>query len=129
MKYAIWNKQDPIITPIGEVLSPEQWINRYPAAGLPSIKVVCAAGEINGAFFGTLGGMRQNYELRGADFSECETDQDVLDVIEEFERTLSAPRIGKSLEERQTEALEALAAGASSEDQAIINALLGEEEE
>jgi hypothetical protein len=54
-KYAIWNKQDPILTPIGEVLTAEKWIARYPMAGLDSITVVCAGGEINGAFFGTLG--------------------------------------------------------------------------
>ena len=27
-RYAIWNKTDPIITPIGEVLTAEQWIRR-----------------------------------------------------------------------------------------------------
>ena len=47
-RYAIWDKVSPVITPIGEVLSPEQWIARYPVAGVESIKVVCAGGEING---------------------------------------------------------------------------------
>ena len=54
-RYAIWDKVSPVITPIGEVLSAEQWIQRYPVAGVPSITVVCAAGEINGGVFGTLG--------------------------------------------------------------------------
>ena len=44
-RYSIWNKTDPIITPIGEVLTPEQWIERYPVAGLNTITVVCAAGS------------------------------------------------------------------------------------
>ena len=57
-RYAIWDKKSNIITPIGEVLTPEQWIERYPAAGLDTVTVVCSAGEINGAFFGTLGQMR-----------------------------------------------------------------------
>ena len=87
-RYAIWNKQDPIITPIGEVLSPEQWISRYPVAGLESITVVCAEGEINGAFFGTLGQMVQMYEAQGADFSVCETAEDKLAVIEAFENAI-----------------------------------------
>ena len=56
-RYAIWNKRDPVITPVGEVLTAQQWIARYPAAGLESITVVCSAGEINGGFFGTLGQM------------------------------------------------------------------------
>ena len=31
-RYAIWNKQDMILTPIGEVLTAEQWIERYRVA-------------------------------------------------------------------------------------------------
>ena len=84
-KYAIWNKQDPILTPIGEVLTAEEWIQRYPIAGVDSITVVCAAGEINGGFFGTLGQMVQMYEAQGADFSACVTNEDKLAVIEAFE--------------------------------------------
>lgn len=84
-KYAIWNKVDPIITPIGEVLTAEQWIQRYPVAGVPSITVICAAGEINGAFFGTLGQMVDLYEKQGCDFSACETPEDKLAAIEAFE--------------------------------------------
>ena len=90
-RYAIWNKQDPIITPIGEVLSAGQWINRYPVAGLDSITVVCSAGEINGGFFGTLGQMVQMCEAKGADFSACETAEDKLAVIEAFEDAQNTP--------------------------------------
>lgn len=126
-RYAIWNKKDPIITPIGEVLTPEQWISRYPVAGLDSITVVCGAGEINGAFFGTLGQMVQMYEAQGADFSECQTDIEMLAVIEEFEDMLNAPSTEPTPEERQAQALEAIATGATSESTAVMNALLGEE--
>ena len=54
-RYAIWDKKSPVITPIGEVKTAEQWMARYPVAALDSVTVLCAAGEINGAFFGTLG--------------------------------------------------------------------------
>lgn len=84
-KYAIWNKKDNIITPVGEVLTSEQWIERYPVAGLENITVVCSSGEINGAFFGTLGQMVSVCEARGADFSSCATDEEKLAVIEAFE--------------------------------------------
>lgn len=84
-KYAIWNKKDPILTPIGEVLTAEQWIQRYPVAGVDTITVVCAAGEINGAFFGTLGSMVELYAKQGCDFSTCETAEDKLAAIEAFE--------------------------------------------
>ena len=77
-KYAIWNKTDTILTPIGEVLPAEKWIERYPIAGVESITVVCAGGEINGAFFGTLGQMVDMYTKEGCDFSACETAEDKL---------------------------------------------------
>lgn len=84
-KYAIWNKQDTILTPVGEVLTAEQWIERWPIAGIDSITVICAAGEINGAFFGTLGQMVDMYTKQGCDFTDCITDQEKLDAIEAFD--------------------------------------------
>ena len=107
-RYAIWDKQSPVITPIGEVLSPEQWIDRYPMAGLDSITVVCAAGEINGGFFGTLGQMVHTYEAQGADFSEATTNVEKLEVIEAFEDARNTPvDTGESTpEERIAAALE-----------------------
>ena len=114
-KYAIWNKQDKILTPIGEILTAEQWIERYPIAGLKNITVLCAAGEINGAFFGTLGSMVEMYEKQGADFSTCVTDEEKLAVIEAFDeareqaqREASANTI--SNEELTAESLASIAA-------------------
>lgn len=129
-RYAIWNKKDQIITPIGEVLSADQWIARYPVAGVASITIVCSAGEINGAFFGTLGSMRQTYENMGADFSACQTDEDVLNVIEDFEDALNAPTetTEPTVEERTATALETIASGAGKETTSALDALLGEDE-
>ena len=89
-KYAIWNKTDPILTPIGEVLTAEQWIQRYPIAGIDSITVICAAGEINGGFFGTLGQMVELYTKAGCDFSACATAEEKLAAIEAFDDTKEA---------------------------------------
>jgi hypothetical protein len=105
-RYAIWNKVDPILTPIGEVLSAEKWIERYPVAGVESITVVCAAGEINGAFFGTLGQMVQMYEANGADFSACTTAEEKLAVIEAFEDFANTISVEPTAEERIAAALE-----------------------
>ena len=106
-RYAIWDKASPIITPIGEVLTAEQWITRYPVAGLATITVVCGAGEINGSFFGTLGQMVQMYEAQGADFSACTTAEEKLEVIEAFEDERNKPReAGPTVEERIAAALE-----------------------
>jgi hypothetical protein len=106
--YAIWDKQTPIITPIGEVLTAEQWIQRYPVAGLDSITVICGAGEINGSFFGTLGQMVQMYENQGIDFSTCTTAEEKLEAIEAFEEAKSkrAERTEPTAEERIAAALE-----------------------
>ena len=95
-KYAIWNKSDPILTPIGEVLTAEEWIERYPIAGVDSITVVCAAGEINGGFFGTLGQMVDMYSKQGCDFSGCETAEDKLAAIEAFDDAREADQAAKA---------------------------------
>ena len=135
-RYAIWNKQDQVLTPIGEVLTAEKWIERYPIAGIESITVVCAGGEINGAFFGTLGQMVEMYAKEGCDFSACETAEDKLNAIEAFEDAREAEAAAQaqamaeaeaSNAERTTAALEAIASGATSETTAALNALLNGE--
>ena len=88
-RYAIWDKKSPIITPIGEVLTPEEWIERYPAARV--LTTVCGAGEINGSFFGVLSQMKLLYQNQGADFSEASTDEEILEVIEAFEDAQNTP--------------------------------------
>jgi hypothetical protein len=112
-KYAIWNKKDMIFTPIGEALGPEQWIERYPIAGVDSITVICAAGEINGAFFGTLGQMVDMYTKMGCDFDACITDEEKLAAIEAFENA----------REEAAKAAAAEAANAISTDERIAAAL------
>lgn len=107
-RYAIWDKRSQVITHKGQVYSPEQWMEKHPAAALDSVVVVCAAGEINGGFFGTLDQMRLKREGMGADFSECTTDEEVLEVIEAFDAaqaTKAAEAV--SAEERIAAALEA----------------------
>lgn len=85
MRYQIWDKTSNIITPRGEVLSAEQWINRYPMAAIDGIKLVIGGGIINGSVCMEFTGMLETYTKRGCDFSECTTDQEYLDTIEAFE--------------------------------------------
>lgn len=115
-RYAIWNKKDPILTPIGEVLTAEQWVERYPIAGVESITVVCAAGEINGAFFGTLGSMVETYTAQGCDFSACNTPEEKLAAIDAFE----VERAAKAAAEAQA-AAEAEAANAATNATALAS--------
>lgn len=109
-RYAIWNKKDPIITPIGEVFTADKWVERYPVAGLETITVVCSAGEINGGFFGTLGQMKKMAENDGADFSTCTTDEEILEAIEAWEDAKNAPSDEPSNEELTATALTSIAA-------------------
>lgn len=109
-RYAIWNKKDPIITPSGEIFSAEQWKNRYPVAKIEAIKIVCAGGEVNGAFFGMFSQMVENYAKDGCDFSECTTDQECLDAMEAFDDARNAPSEGISTEELTATSLASIAA-------------------
>lgn len=112
-KYAIWNKQDIILTPIGEALTAQQWMDRYPIAKLDTVTVICAAGEINGGFFGTLGQMVEMYEKQGCDFSDCTTPEEKLDAIEAFD----------AMKEAEMKAAQEAAANAITTDERIAAAL------
>lgn len=114
-RYAIWDKQSPIITPSGEVFTADQWKDRYPVAKLDNIIIVCAAGEINGAFFGTLGQMVDMYTQQGVDFSMAETPEDKLSIIERFianqeENARAAAEESKAKEDLQATSLASIAA-------------------
>jgi len=108
-RYAIWDKKSPIIVPTGMVFTAQQWMEKYPAASMDTITVVCSAGEINGGFFGTLGQMVQMYEAQGADFSGCTTAEEQLEVIEAYEDAKNAASNEATAEERTAAALEFIA--------------------
>lgn len=129
-RYAIWNKNDPILTPVGEVLTPAQWIERYPIAGLASVTVVCSAGEINGGFFGTIGQMVPMYEDMGCDFSGCVTAEDKLAAIEAFEsvKDEEAKAMAKAKAEQEISNALALASIAASMEYQNMLTLPDEEE-
>ena len=105
-RYAIWDKQSPVIVPTGKVFTAREWMEKYPAAALERITVVCAAGEVNGGFFGTLGQMEQMYAAQGCDFSACTTAEEKLEIIEAFEDAMNAPSTEPTADERIAAALE-----------------------
>lgn len=84
MKYQIWDKISDVITPTMEVFTPVQWAERYPAANIDGIDLVIAAGNINGAFCQEYTSFISFYE-NDVDFSQCETRQECIDLINEFE--------------------------------------------
>ncbi len=105
-KYVIWNKTDNVITPIGEVLTPAQWIERYPMANI--VDLVVGGGTINGSICAEYTSFKEMYEKMGCDFSECVTKQDCLDAIEAFEDEQNQPVETISDETRIADALEDL---------------------
>ena len=109
-RYAIWDKKSPIITPIFEVLTAEQWKERYPVAKLDSMTVICSAGDINGGFFGILSQMVKHAENDGWDFSNCNTDEEKLEAYEAWEDAMNAPPVGVSNEELTATSLASIAA-------------------
>ena len=106
-RYSIWDKQTNVITPVGEVLTPEEWIARYPVAGLESVTIVGSAGEINGGLFATLSQMKLRCEQAGATFDEGLSDQQLLDAIEAFEDEQAAKAAAAAAEPTSDERIAA----------------------
>ena len=105
-RYQIWNKTDNIITPIGEVLTPEQWKERYPMSRV--LDIIIGGGAINGSVCMEYTSTVDMYEKMGCDFSKCKTQQEHLDAIEAFEDAQNQPVEIISDEQRIADALEDL---------------------
>lgn len=84
-RYAIWNKETPIITPIGEVLSPEQWMDRYPWIRIEGMVPVVATGAFNGGLIAELSQLKTMYEAQGANFADGLDNEELLEAIEAWE--------------------------------------------
>lgn len=105
-RYKIWDKKETIYTPVGGANTPEQWIEKYPWAGLPNAKVVISDGLINGGFCGELSQMQRMYAEQGVVFTDDMTDEEILAAIEDFQ--LRPPGYDQpTVEERTAAALEA----------------------
>ena len=105
-KYAIWDKASPVYTPSGEVFTSEQWLERYGWGNIPGIKMVLAGGAVNGALCGNLADMVEMYTRAGADFSGCETDEEILAAMEYFDDNPPIVESEPTAEERIAAALE-----------------------
>lgn len=82
-RYAIYDGKSDVTTPVGEVLTAEQWLNRYPWAR--KAKMIVGGGVINGSVAIVFDDYVEMLKKQGCDFTGCETDQDYLDAIEAFE--------------------------------------------
>lgn len=106
-RYQIWDKVSDIYTPVGEKVTPSEWISRYGWINAAGAVPVISAGLINGAYSGELGQMKRMCESRGATFDEGLSNEELLDAIEEFEDTPQTPvEQEPTAEERIAAALE-----------------------
>ena len=104
MRYKIWNKTDNLVTPTGKVLTPQQVIEKYPAAGVEGIKYIIADQPINMAVFMEFEATKAFYKQQGVPITDDMTDQEVLDAISEWEEHPPVPE--PTAEERIAAALE-----------------------
>lgn len=108
-RYVIWDKESPVITPVGEVFTAAQWADKYPMSKVDGIDLVISGESVvNGAFCNEYTSLIAVYKGQGCDFDGCETKQDHLDRIEQFEdEQREAGSDYVSPEERSAAALEA----------------------
>lgn len=93
-KYKMWDKTSDIYTlgrdkETGKAhFTAQEYIERFaPWAAQPNAKIIVGGGVVNGTCFLEFDSFVSQYEKMGCDFSGCETDDDVLAKIEEFENT------------------------------------------
>lgn len=105
-RYQIWDKQSDVITPIGEVLTPAQWLERYPMGN--RLDLIIGGTAINGSVCMEYSSTVEMYRSMGCDFTGCITKQDHLDAIEAFEDEMNKPSDDIPDQTRIADALEDL---------------------
>ena len=107
MKYKIWDKKETLITPIGEVLTPEQVLKRYPSAGIEGSKFIIADAKVQLQCWDEFVGLKAFYKKLGAGFdliTDTMSDQEVLDAMTYFQD--NPPVTEATTEERTAAAME-----------------------
>lgn len=104
MKYKIWDRQETLITPVGEVLTAEQVIERYPASALPNMKFIICDAPISLGVFMEFEQTKQMYKQMGVPITDDMTDHEVLNAISYFEENPPIPE--PTAEERIAAAME-----------------------
>ncbi len=103
-KYKIWDRETSLVTPIGEVLTPEQVFARYPASSLADMKYIICDAPISMGVFMEFEATKEHYKRLGAPITDDMTDQEVLDAISCWEE--NPPEPAPTAEERIAAMLE-----------------------
>ena len=78
-RYKIYDNKSDVITPVGEKLTAEQWLDRYQWGRYT--KMIVGGGIINGSVALVFDDAVEHYRKAGCDFSSCTTDEDYLAAI------------------------------------------------
>lgn len=90
-KYKIWDKQSDIYTPGREKdtgknhFTATEWLERYAWAQNPDAKMIISNSVINGSVAMEFNATVEHYKRIGCDFSRCQSDDDYLQAISDFE--------------------------------------------
>jgi hypothetical protein len=103
-KYKIWDRETDLVTPIGEVLTPEQVFARYPASSLADMKYIICDAPISMGVFMEFEATKEHYKHLGVPITDDMTDQEVLDAISYWEE--NPPEPAPTAEERIAAMLE-----------------------
>lgn len=103
-KYKIWDRETDLVTPIGEVLTPEQVFARHPASKLPNMKYIIYDAPISMGVFMEFEATKEHYKRLGVPITDDMTDQEVLDAISHWEENPPEPE--STAEERTAAMLE-----------------------
>lgn len=103
-RYVIYDNSSNIITPSGEELTAEMWLNRFPWGR--KAKMVVGGGVINGNVALLFDDFVAEMRRQGCDFAGCNTDQDYLDAIEKFEDAAATAPAPITDQTRMADALE-----------------------
>ncbi len=107
-RYKIYDNKSDVITPVGEKLTAEQWLDRYQWGRYT--KMIVGGGIINGSVALVFDDAVERYRKLGCDFSACVTDGDYLAAIEAFEDNPPVADAGVSDQTRIADALEDMVA-------------------
>ena len=103
-KYKFWNKSDKLYTPSGAVFTAEEYLAMNAWAGIDGVKCIIANAPINCAVFFEFGAYRDLCVKQGMVIPEGATDNEVLELISEWEDRVVEPE--STAEERIAAALE-----------------------
>lgn len=104
MRYKVWDKQETLVTPIGEVLTADQVKAKFPMAALPNFEFIICDAPISMGVFMELEQTKSHYKNLGVEITEGMTGQEVCDAITQFEEIKPVPE--PSAEERIAASLE-----------------------